>query len=403
MKVAIIGLGYVGITSAACFAELGHAILGIEKNKSKINSLNNGHAGIIEPRIEELLSSSSNKIEVVDVIDGRINSADIIMIAVGTPTGETGTTDLTALNSVFRELSKYKPDSPILIRSTCPIGTTRRMSKVYGMENLIFHPEFLREGTAVSDFFSPPKVVFGATDVSHKESLLALYNGIEAETHFVDWETAESVKYADNIFHALKVTFTNEVSMSVSKKGANPNKVMEIFCSDRQLNLSPYYMKPGFAYGGSCLEKDLSSFRTQFSSLSLPLLDAITTSNLSQINNLYNKIRDKGNLFVFNGLTFKENIDDLRRSPFVYLCKLLLKDGKKVYAYDSNILNVFGESLEVKTSLVEFENFFLNQNEGIGICDVYVNCHKTNHLNSPVTFEEKIDLYPNPNIEELYL
>ena len=410
MKVWIIGLGYVGITTAACLAKLGHHITGVEKNPSKVEALKAGKNSIVEPGIDELLSNHADRIDYKTTINDDITSADIILVAVGTPTNEDGTTDLSFVSQVFDELGQYDVNCPVLLRSTSPIGTARKLSKKHASLEITFHPEFLREGTAVDDFFNPPKIVFGVNEKTfhekYKASLLNLYHDISAEVFFVNWETSESIKYADNIFHALKVSFANEIGRSVSTKGADPNEVMRIFCSDRQLNISPYYLKPGFAYGGSCLEKDLSSFRTQFNDIKLPIFEAISQSNEETIDTLFKKIIDKSDIFVIDGLTFKEDIDDLRRSPFVTLALRLLRKGKYVYAYDRNIEEVFGESKAIKDELLSYESFFLNEKdiiEDIRADALFVKIQKKSHIiNFDANNIKTISLFPNQNISEIY-
>lgn len=410
MKIWIIGLGYVGITSAACLAKLGHNIIGVETNSSKVKALKTGKNSIVEPGIDDLLLDYSFNIDFKTCIDSGINNADIVLVAVGTPTREDGKTDLSFVNKVFDELNKYDINCPVLLRSTSPVGTTRDLSKTNKSVNIVFHPEFLREGTAIDDFFNPPKIVFGIDkqlfNEKNKDRLRNLYQDFSAEVFFVNWETSESVKYADNIFHALKVSFTNEIGRSVSTKGADPNEVMKIFCADKQLNISSYYLKPGFAYGGSCLEKDLSSFRTQFKNTKLPILDAISVSNEEVIHSFFKKVINKSDIFLIDGLTFKEDIDDLRRSPFVKLALYLLGERKYVYAYDTNIEEVYGESKAIRDDLLSYELFHLNNHEileNINSDALILKSHKKSHI---LNFNDKnittISLFPNENISEIF-
>ncbi|MDC0010731.1 nucleotide sugar dehydrogenase [Porticoccaceae bacterium] len=407
MKIAIIGLGYVGITSAAGLLELGHQIVGYEKNTAKVETLRNGLFPIIEPKISGLFKKHIDRFTILSSLDVTLNTCDCVMVAVGTPTDETGMTSLTAMDSVVECLAEIvNNDVPIVLRSTIPIGTSRNYAEKYPCLNIVFHPEFLREGSAINDFFNPPKLVFGV-DGEVADDLVGILSNIYPEfsspTFYVTYESAESVKYADNIFHALKVAFTNEIVKAVTKKGADPFDVMSIFCADTQLNISPVYLKPGFAYGGSCLEKDLYSFRHQNSDCKLPLLDSITVSNEYVIADFYQKIKGLTDTFVINGLTFKEGIDDLRRSPFVALTKMLLQQGSKVYAYDDNLRNVFGESLDILNGLQDFSNFSLNRKISISADEVLViYSHKEKHCELDEMYLPDFDLFIGGEIAKVY-
>jgi GDP-mannose 6-dehydrogenase len=407
MKIGIIGLGYVGITSAACFLKLGHKVVGVEKSLDKIKTLRSGLFPIVEPGISELFQMYSSNFSACSDIELSLNSCDCIMVAVGTPTSDVGESDLSAMGRVIEGLSKIiKTDVPILIRSTIPIGTSRVYAGKNPSLNIVFHPEFLREGTAVEDFFNPPKIVFG-TKNSQDESLLGLVKGLypnfTSPFFNVSYESAESVKYADNIFHALKVSFTNEIVKSITKKGADPKEVMNIFCSDTHLNVSPVYLKPGFAYGGSCLEKDLYSFRYQNSDSELPLLNSITVSNEQVIDDFFYKIKDLSGQVVINGLSFKERIDDVRRSPFVALTRKLLDHGNTVYAYDDNLNDIFGESLDIINDLKKYKNFHLNKRTDISkLNTTVVYSHRQKHSLVHEKLISDFDLFVGGDIAKVY-
>lgn len=407
MKIAIIGLGYVGITSAAGLLALGHTVIGYEKNPVKVKTLQNGSFPIIEPKISKLFKTYKDNFETKIDLDISINDCDCIMVAVGTPTSDSGQTNMAAMDNVLISLSEIiKTEVPIILRSTIPIGSSRKYSNAYSNLNIVFHPEFLREGSAVDDFFNPPKIVYGLNDSSVLDShkiLNEIYPNFDASIFYVEYESAESVKYADNIFHALKVSFTNEIVKAVSKKGANPDDVMNIFRSDTHLNISPVYLRPGFAYGGSCLEKDLYSFRNQNHDCDLPLLEAITQSNQNIIVEFYKKIASLSKKFVINGLTFKEGIDDLRRSPFVYLVNLILEQKGTVYAYDDNLENVFGESLDILNNLSKNPNFHLNKIIEESKDEVLVIfSHKEKHSSLDISYVSDFDLFVGGNITKVY-
>lgn len=398
MRIGIIGLGYVGITSLAAFARDRHSVVGYEVNQTKLAHLEAGRTPISEPSVSDILRDNIDKISYRGDIDGSVNDLDCVLVCVGTPTDDCGRTDLSAIRSVVHELSCVcSSDVPIFIRSTCPIGTTRSLGAAYPTLNLSFHPEFLREGTAINDFFNPPKIVLGIADSGNSEAeniLKGLYSEIEAERFLVSYEAAESVKYVDNMFHALKVVFTNEVSKVIAKKNADPSIVMDIFRSDKQLNISGAYLRPGFAYGGSCLEKDLYSFRRQGAAHNLPLLNAITTSNEAVIQEFYEKVTATGAIFILNGLAFKDETDDLRRSPFVTLAKKLLADGHEVICFDRNLTTCFGESLSILNELHQFERFSLNQGAAPSSTDsVLIRCHERAHYEFDAKFIASYDLF----------
>ena len=398
MRLGIIGLGYVGITSLAAFARDGHQLIGYESNSAKLNSLKSGKIPITEPEVNNLLLRFKKKIKFTKRIDESVNKLDCLMVSVGTPTDDNGKTDLSSVRSVINELSLVcKNQVPILIRSTCPIGTTRQLRSEYPDLNLNFHPEFLREGSAISDFFDPPKIILGINEKERDKvtkTFNQLYTEFDNEKFIVSYEVAESVKYVDNMFHALKVTFTNEVSKVIAKKKADPSEVMEIFCSDRRLNISDAYLKPGFAYGGSCLEKDLFSFRIQAKGENLPLLEAISKSNQALIDEFFERINDIGTTFIFNGLAFKEETDDLRRSPFVTLAKKLLEKEKIVICFDKNLDTCFGESLHILKNLQKFPNFSLNSSSTkVEDQSILIMCHRDKHPNLPIDFAHSFDLF----------
>ena len=403
MKLGIVGLGYVGITSMAAFARDGHKLIGYEANQEKLDTLNAGAVPISEPKVGELIEQNFSQIEFRNKIDESVNTLDCLMICVGTPTDEFGKSDLSALKKVINELNKVsKCGIPIFIRSTIPIGTTSKLQNNYPQLNLNFHPEFLREGTAIADFFDPPKIILGIH--KHGNSIAEkvfneLYAGFHSSKVKVSFEIAEAVKYVDNSFHALKVVFTNEVSKVIAKNNANPVEVMEIFRSDKRLNISEAYLKPGFAYGGSCLEKDLLSFCSQNKDQALPLLEAISVSNELVIDDFYKKVTKLGSSFIFNGLAFKENTDDLRRSPFVTLVIKLLNDGHNIFSFDENLTVCFGESLNILNKLLEYPNFHLNSTPDLyDQNSILIRCHQKSHQYLPKSFSTSFDLFFGGNI-----
>ena len=403
MKIAIVGLGYVGITSMVCLAEIGHDIFGVEHDPKKLQALKAQKSSIVEPQIEGLLSKHLSKIFLTDRVDELPSDIDLIMICVGTPSNCDGSSNLVALRKVLKDLSKCNYKADIIIRSTIPVGTCRLLGTLLPTNDLYFHPEFLREGSAVEDFFNPPKIVVGSTDEAKGEAIVnKIYPNFKNATFSIDWETAEAVKYADNIFHALKVTFTNEISSAVTSMSADPNKVMEIFCADQQLNISTAYLKPGFAYGGSCLQKDLDSFLKQSQKVELPLLGSIAESNEQMISKFVSRISHLGSVFIFNGLTFKENVDDLRNSPFVSVVLQLLKLDKTIYAFDDNLHELYGDSNRALNSMTQYPNFHLNVGYKQKTNDVVISCHKALHSGIELESEPDFLLYPNSGINKIF-
>ncbi|OAH06917.1 GDP-mannose 6-dehydrogenase [Rhodobacteraceae bacterium SB2] len=403
MNIGIIGLGYVGITTAACLSKLGHTIYGYEVNAPKCDALARGENVIVEPGVTELLIENSNSINFKFAL-GEEN-LDVIFVCVGTPTNENGETDLSFLHKSLEELAHSNINVPIVLRSTIPIGTCSEMKQRYKNLDIYFHPEFLREGTAVKDFFNPPVIVVGVDGINSEvraKIILQIYQDFVCEKFVVSTATAESIKYASNTFHALKVCFANEVSKGVSKFGVNPNEVLRIFRADSQLNISEAYLKPGFAYGGSCLEKDLTSFVSQCRSAELPLLKAISVSNDTIIEEFYYKVTNLGEKFIVNGLSFKENIDDLRKSPFVTLVKKLLSDKKYVYAYDDNLENIYGENRTILDHLNKHPNFQLNRTFPSKEKPITIYCHNKRHNLTPENLDPDYCLFPSENIRAVY-
>lgn len=407
VNVGVVGLGYVGITAVGCLAELGHTVRGFEINTAKVQSLESGQFPIVEPGVGSLINSNSDRISYSERITADdVSALDVILVCVGTPTDDLGKTDMRAMDRAIEELGNLvDSDVPIVIRSTIPIGSTQNYKARHSQLRLYFHPEFLREGTAVQDFFKPPKIIFGIPSVEENEIdnlVRSLYPSIEAPNFYMTYESAESVKYADNIFHALKVAFVNEFSSACIKLGADATAVMDAFRADRQLNISEAYLRPGFAYGGSCLEKDLLSFQTQAKS-DLPLFAAVSHSNTEIIQQFYGKIVSEADVFLINGLAFKEGIDDLRRSPFVSLALLLLDAGKTVFAYDSNLDNLFGESRSILISLTSRKNFFLNTEFTEGTSEaVVIMAHKSKHAQFPEALDSNYQLWFGGDLRAVY-
>jgi len=356
VKISIFGLGYVGTVSAACLAQQGHDVIGVDITLNKVEIINSGHSPVIEHAIDELVAQGVKDGRLratTDAAEGILNS-DLSLICVGTPSNENGSLDLTFVERVCHDIGralKQKNDfHTVVMRSTVLPGTTENCvipaleqvsGRVAGQEfGICFNPEFLREGTSVYDFYHPPFTVIGQFDPRAVQVVTSLYEGLEAPLLTVPIKVAEMVKYTNNAFHALKVAFANEIGNICKEQGIDSHQVMDIFCMDKKLNLSPYYLKPGYAFGGSCLPKDLRALLYHAHSLDskLPVLEAILPSNELQVKRGFELIQRTGRKKVgVLGFSFKAGTDDLRESPLVELIETLIGKGYHVQIYDKNV------------------------------------------------------------------
>jgi len=356
MRISIFGLGYVGAVSAGCLAQEGHHIIGVDPYQPKVDLINQGKTPVIEKDIGEIIAAAvkQGKLKATTDVREAVTHSDISLICVGTPSQMNGSLDLKYVRNVCEQIGtvlKDKADFHVVVaRSTMLPGSMRsvvipileetsgkRAGKDFGVCN---NPEFLREGTSVWDFYNPPKTVIGETDSRGGDLLASLYKKMDAPMIRTDVETAEMVKYTDNVWHALKVGFANEIGNLCKSIGIDGHKVMDIFCQDIKLNLSPYYMKPGFAFGGSCLPKDVRalSYKARSLDLDVPIINAIMPSNERQIEKGLKMIMEKGSKKVgILGFSFKAGTDDLRESPLVEVIERLLGKGYDVKLYDRNV------------------------------------------------------------------
>ncbi len=356
MRVSIFGLGYVGSVSTGCLAALGHQIVGVDINPGKVDRINAGQSPVIEPGLANLIDQGvrAGHIRATTEADAAIAASDLSLICVGTPSAENGGLDMTFVERVSRQigaaLARKTERHTVIVRSTMLPGSTeavvipaleqasgRRAGRDF---DVIYNPEFLREGSAVHDFFHPPLTLLGPYGGQGIEPAAALYQKIEAPLHTVPLPVAEMVKYANNAFHALKVAFANEIGNICKQQGLDSHQVMDIFCMDTRLNISPAYLKPGYAFGGSCLPKDLRALLHlgRHLDLTLPVLEAILPSNERQIQRGFDMVRRTGKKKVgILGLSFKAETDDLRESPLVELIERLLGKGYQLCIYDRNI------------------------------------------------------------------
>ena len=379
MKVSIFGLGYVGCVSLGCFAQMGNQVTGIDINEKKMRFIENGRATVTEKDIDKILAeehqrgnifSSSNPIDAV-------KETEISFICVGTPSTNIGHLDLNAVYSVSEQIADGVREKEgfhvIVIRSTVLPGTNHKIVKLIQQKtgkicnenfSVVSNPEFLREGTAVQDFYNPPFTIIGTDSQKAIDKLGKIYSEIDAPFMVTDVAVAEMIKFVNNAFHALKITFANEIGNICKKLGINSHQLMKIFCMDKKLNLSDYYLKPGFAYGGSCLPKDLKALTTVAHDhyLDCPVLNNIEKSNKNQQNIVFKKIIESNKQKIgFLGISFKSGTDDLRESPIIGIIEKLIGKGYHTIIYDENvhISKLFGANREYILKKIPFISKFI--------------------------------------------
>lgn len=383
MNISIFGLGYVGCVGAACLAKLGHNVIGVDVNENKVNLMNQGKPTIIEEGIAELCAEAHEKGLMSATMDVReaVHATDVSFIVVGTPSSKEGHLNLSYIYAVAKQIGEalkektesisnlgfqvsnlgepnHKPETIhpkstlrhiVAIRSTVLPGTNEKVGEMIAEASgwvrgkdftVVSNPEFLREGTSVEDYFNPPLTLVG-TDMPEAEAVFReIYKGIDAEFIATDIRVAEMMKYVNNTYHALKIVFGNEVGNICKELNIDSHKVMEIFCKDKQLNISPYYFKPGFAYGGSCLPKDMKALKTLAHDhyVEVPVIESIGESNELQKRRAVQLIMAQGKRKIgILGLSFKAGTDDLRCSPIVDVVESLLGKGYEIRVYDKNV------------------------------------------------------------------
>ena len=356
MKVSVFGLGYVGAVSAACLADDGHAVIGVDRAQTKIDLINAGQSPIIETDIREMVAAGveAGRLRAIQDPVEAIRDTDLSFVCVGTPSQVNGNLDLSYIRRVCEEIGlalKCKTARhTIVIRSTILPGTMHRIvipileehsGKQAGVEfGVCNNPEFLREGSAVMDFKFPAKTIIGELDRASGDLLAQLYAKLDAPLVRMDLETAEMVKYLDNTWHALKIAFANEIGNLCKSLGVDGHRAMELLCIDKKLNISSAYLSPGFAFGGSCLPKDLRAltYTAKVHDLELPILSSILRSNELQVMRGLQLIIGKGHTRIgVLGFSFKAGTDDLRESPMIELIERLVGKGYDLRIYDKNV------------------------------------------------------------------
>ena len=356
MKISIFGMGYVGAVSGACLSGDGNVVIGVDPNQTKVDLINGGASPIVEKDLDVLLQDGvgSGRLSATTNAHEAVHSTDISFICVGTPSQLNGSLDLKYVRYVCEDIGKAiasKNDFHVVVaRSTMLPGSMKDVvipaleeasGKKAGVDfGVCNNPEFLRESTAVYDYNNPPKTVIGETDHRSGNILVKLYERLDAPLIRTTIEAAEMVKYTDNVWHALKVSFANEIGNVCKSIGIDGHEVMSIFCQDTKLNLSPYYMKPGFAFGGSCLPKDVRalSYKAKSLDLDLPIINAIMPNNQKQVDRGFDMITSKGRKKItILGFSFKAGTDDLRESPIVEVIERLIGKGYDLKLYDKNV------------------------------------------------------------------
>ena len=417
MKISIFGLGYVGCVSAACLAHLGHDIVGIDVIENKVNLINEGRPTIVERHIQKYVKEAveNGKLTATQDILKAVQSTDVSMIAVGTPSTDRGHLDLSHVYHVAQHIGESIKDKDgchiIALRSTVLPGTNEEVGKIIAEVSgktrnvdftVVSNPEFLREGTAVDDYFNPPLTLIGTDHDIAKEKMLEIYKDIPGEKVVTDIRVAEIMKYVNNTFHALKIVFGNEVGNICKALEIDSHEVMKIFCMDKQLNISPYYFKPGFAYGGSCLPKDTEAFTAlaRENHVGAPVISKIRQSNELQIETaikmiLAKNVREVGIL----GLSFKAGTDDLRNSPIVEVVERLLGKGFGLKIYDKNvkISELTGTNKDfIHAKIPHLQEFITDD-----LDSVMKSCELIVVTNPEEEFKSILDNYPNKTIIDL--
>jgi GDP-mannose 6-dehydrogenase len=357
MRISIFGLGYVGCVSLGCLARDGHTVIGVDTNSGKVDMINRGKPTIIEAKIDTIIADQfqKNRISATQDYKKAVLETDISVVCVGTPASDRGHLDLEYIFRVVGQIGsalKHKDDfHTVVIRSTVTPGTNHKVCEILEKESskktntdfgVVSNPEFMREGSAVDDYYNPGIIVLGSDCERSLNVMKELNKSISAAIEITDIGVAEIIKYVNNSFHALKVTFGNEVGNICKKIGIDSHRVFDIFCKDNKLNISPKYFKPGFAYGGSCLPKDLKALETLAHDyyLKSPVINSITESNNNQKDIAFKMVTSTGKKNVgIIGLSFKPGTDDLRYSPSVELVERLLGKGCLVKVYDKEVFN----------------------------------------------------------------
>jgi GDP-mannose 6-dehydrogenase len=402
MKVSVFGLGYVGCVTGACLAKHGHDVIGVDVNPVKVKLINDGDCPIVEPGLAELIADVTNPqrseaggFRATDDGAQAIANSDVTMICVGTPSDQSGNVNLDGVGrcvaSIADSLAAKDAYHVVVVRSTVPPGTTAGLiasqavisqAVAAGRLGFSMNPEFLREGSSIEDFENPPVTIIGESDPRAGEVVESLYGFIDAAVVHLDLRAAEMIKYVNNAFHALKVTFANEIGSLCKSLAIDSHDVMNVVCMDDKLNISRKYLTPGFAFGGSCLPKDLRALNyiARHEDIQLPLLDSMLPSNRLLVERTAQRVRDLGKRRVsMLGLSFKKDTDDLRESPFVTLAEELIGKGFELKVFDTNVSVsrlIGANAAYIKEHLPHIDNVISDDLEAVmAFGDVIVVCN----------------------------
>lgn len=423
MRISIFGLGYVGCVGMGCLASHGHSMVGVDVSSAKVNLIASGKPTIIEKDIDRLIADGYSKglISATTDYSAAVQNTSISFLCVGTPSGNDGHLNLNYICETARQIGSALKNKEafhiIVIRSTVFPGTNARITAIIERESgkksgegfaVVSNPEFLREGTAVADYLNPPLTVLGSTCSKAIDVLKELYSFSTSPVEVVEIEVAEMIKYVNNSYHALKVVFANEVGDICKKLGVDSHELMRIFCMDKQLNISPYYFKPGFAYGGSCLPKDLKGLQTLAHDLDSPssVLDAIDKSNDAHVMQTIELIKSLSPKRVgILGISFKAGTDDMRNSPIVTVINALSGDGCEIKIYDRNVSasRLLGENRRnIEERLPKFQQMLSTNLQGlVDWSDVIVVANKHEEFKSLVTMAQGKPVIDLVRIKEL--
>lgn len=399
MKISILGMGYVGVVTAACLARDSHQVIGVDVNPSKVALINQGKSPIIEPGLEDLLRQGVQLGQIEGTVDAEaaVMTTEMSLISVGTPPTAQGKPDLSYVIDVCKDiaLAVKKKGAPhvVMLRSTVPPGTLEHCQNLmdqvagHGLISTVFNPEFLREGSAIRDYDCPPYTIIGTDSDIAEQAVRKLYKDVDAPILVVKPAVAEMVKYVANTWHATKVSFANEIGRIAKAFDVDGREVMNVIVQDEKLNISPVYMRPGFAYGGSCLPKDLGAllYYARSKNVFAPLINAVPTTNDIQINLAVKTILDAQvkNIAVL-GLAFKANTDDLRESPTVPVIKQLLGEGCSVKIYDPAVYKsqLMGTNLDyICKNIPHFQKLLVaTPQEAVDGAELVVATHNTNEI-----------------------
>jgi len=382
-SISVFGLGYVGTVTAACLAYRGNNVIGVDLSQPKVEAINSGNSPIVEPRVSEIIADShkANRLHATSSAEAAVMNSEISFLCVGTPSLRNGKLDLGHIEPVCREigeiLKKKNSFHLVVLRSTVLPGTAetivvptlgkssgKRMGPDFGV---CVNPEFMREGTAVADFLEPAMTVIGAVDKAHSALVRELYAWTPGRMFETSFRSAEMLKYVCNAWHAVKIAFANEIGTLARELDVDAESVMEMFVSDTKLNISPIYLKPGFAFGGSCLPKDVRAlnYRAKELDLKLPLFDSIMPSNEEHLARAVEMVLQTGKRKIgMLGLSFKAATDDLRESPQVQLVKRLIAEGREIQIWDDNVSlgRLIGSNREYIEQVIPHIGLLLNAN-----------------------------------------